>query len=521
MKFRLIAVGLVSVLLIWWGQSESESRARREAKQAERASTGQEKPELSPEQPEPESATPTKGSPADLLAGRVRMLGPGGAPISGVRFGDRDGLLRFAGPTGADGWASWTTKKKLPRYVRIMDSLILTKHVLRRPETIIELSKLIPLEVEYVDVATGLVIEQGAARLVRHRADTVHGPNPRVLQVAPIRAGERCDIELDLEPPPGRTTAAGFSAAVMRRVSVLARRARLRIPVWPERDLTLVVQGRDGAAVAGVRLRQIAVKGGEFLETRSEPSDSAGRIFVHGVPDFGPCELMIQLDGMRTSQQVAISGAKELVPLVWEPADEPLKPEPEEFELEFDMLWEEDDGPSPIGVGGGTYAEIEVKLILPDGSPAGGIPVHIPARPSDWPAHTGRRNGTAVLALLPSGRHRVVVDDLALAYEQRDVDAVRGVRSRIQIGPAVGRTLTFESRAGPGTEIDVRAEFGRITPFADGLQDLSAVTGPSGRLVWPRFPTRAVAATASRGTQYLRRKIPAGVASETVTLTFR
>ena len=104
------------------------------------------------------------------VSGRVRLLGAGDKPIEGVTViaaetGAINARIEFAGPTGSDGWASWTAPRAWRGQVIAKTGLsVWDRAILRAPETVLRYTRLLPLEVVFVAAETGRRLPGGRVR---------------------------------------------------------------------------------------------------------------------------------------------------------------------------------------------------------------------------------------------------------------------------------------------------------------------------------------------------------------------
>ena len=516
MRIRVLGLALaLAGLLAWWiADGTGGERASRVSSPARRGAV-RDAADI------PDSAverTDDTDTVAHAWVGRVQVLGPSG-PIPGVTLTDPKGLLKFAAPTDAKGWAAWHAQKEPPERYGFEDSLLQVMHKLHRPVTTVRFESLIPLTVEFVEVGTGAVIEEGGARLPPYVGGTIHGSTPRELLVSPARRAAECEVHIDLEPPPGRTSITGLQTSAKAYVSARAIRARLRVAVWPEIDLKLVVSRPEGGPAVGVRLDGV-VRGDQSIHFGAEPSDASGEIRVRGVPFVGPGQLAVYFASAKPIV-FEVPRRQLVVPIVFNGGD---------AEPEKTIDWEEwEDAPRAFGLSGGSAAELEVHLVAPDGDPVGDVPVLLLNREFTGERRSDRENGRAFFGSLYGGTVTVAALDPVLAFAKRKVTVKLGERTRIQIGPAVGRTITFvcshrkRSVLAPGTRLSVTSPSVGYTPmpFDNGVQDLTAVAGPGGRLVWYRFPEHATKVRAHYNSEDARVAIEPGVAAETVPIVTR
>ena len=364
------------------------------------------------------------------------------------------------------------------------------------PETTIRLDRMIPLEVVLVDARSGAVLAEGRARLPKSTAArTTYGSTERELLVTPLHSGLYAEFALELETPRGTLARNGLRAFVECSVSAFARRARLRVPVWPELNLRVVLPDAAltldvcwlgesrfvGAVVhaqseSTVQVRGVpAIPGAALHLVFSKPSNNVG--FAGTIDEQGRCFLTRMDEASWTNLRKSEMSECE---------------EHEEFE---DVGWL-----GALPEGGASFA---VRVLLRDGSPAGGIRVYLD---SDS-VRAGRADGVAVFEHCLPGEHQLNVWDPAWGHFLRKVKLVDGRRTELLCHAPRTRRIRVEvvgadGRGIPAVRVDGTCSGRPVVPSLDaGTQELVALTDSNGHLDWPWFPEGQTRFVATHGTR--------------------
>ncbi|MHC4849007.1 MAG: hypothetical protein ACYTEG_11200 [Planctomycetota bacterium] len=514
---RLLAAVLVVAALLWWLLQEDDTSRRERAETAAEAERRVARIDAGPapavEKAEEQSVAPLAkpiGS-ARIIRGRVQVRGRDDAPLAGISFRSEPDLLRFTGPTDDLGWTDWTLDRPLPPNLVIVDSFLRRKHAVTLPVTTIRFPNLIPLEAEFIDAATGAVLEEGSISLSTDHGKTVHGRTPRMILHAPIVPGQICNFLLHLDPPKGATGELGLHEFVRCFVSQRAHAAHLRIPVWPEMRLMLEFRDAHGNLASGVQVESagIALRP---VRVHAKPSDHAGRTVLEGVPFVRRARLQIRAGGRIYETRIwrrdqfsrlrvgrASSG--------------------DVFDSEITVVNEtaSSDELQTIGTGvlsvearWGDRERADVRVALQWGTNI----------------ETARtESGVAAFRNLPAGQGRVAVLDPALAYEERPVSLRDGGKIAVTIGPAQGRSMSFVVNSGrpvAGARLTVTGWHGEIAPpIVNGVQELAAVTVAGGLFVWHGFPLQEAKVFASRGLEGGEERVRRGIRGDRAPIRIR
>jgi len=517
---RLLAALLVVAGLLWWLLQEDDAVRRERAgttADSERpvawrdlgsepvrvAGKGEDKPVVPVAKP---SGT------ARIIRGRVQVRGRDEAPLAGISFKSEPDLLKFTGPTDDLGWTDWTLDRDLPPNVVIVDSFLRREHAVTLPITTIRFPDLIPLEAEFIDAATGVVLEEGSISLSTDYGKTVHGRTPRTILHAPIVPGQICNFLLHLDPPKGATGELGLHEFVRCFVSQRAHAAHLRIPVWPEMRLMLEFRDAHGNLASGVQVESagIALRP---VRVHAKPSDHAGRTVLEGVPFVRRARLQIRAGGRiyetriwRRDQFSRLRVGRASSGIV--------------FDSEITVVNEtvRSDQLQTIGTGA-----LSVEARWGDRERADDVRVALQWGTNVQTARTD--SGVADFRYLPAGQGRVAVLDPALAYEERPVSLRDGGEIAVTLGLAQGRSMSFVVNRGQpvaGARLIVTGWHGEIAPpIVNGVQELAAVTGAGGLFVWHGFPLQEAKVFASRGREGGEGRVRRGVRGERATVTLR
>jgi hypothetical protein len=515
---RLLAALLVVAALLWWLLREDDTARRERAENGARSElvseeTSQVEDPVPDAQPPADGPEETRKPKAQIHRGRVQIRGRDDAPIAGVSFRSDPGLLEFTGPTDDLGWTDWESRKPLPADLVIIDSFLERKHAVQVPVTTIRYPDLLPLHVDFIDGVTGATLHDGSVSLPGSRGKTVHGAHPRIILMAPIVPGDTCSFYLEIEPPAGTAGAQGLHERVRSFVSSQAHAAHLTIPVWPEVTLTVEVRNRSGVQLDFGFLHDAE------LRIRAKPTDASGRTRVHGVPYFRRARLLLgagdetYLTWIRRPAQFVRLSRRVPVTFQWEQDQfEDLLRDRREAIREQEIAPRSGDG------------TVDVLARWTDHDPATGVMVALQRGQFRAVAKCGEVGRTRFENLFP-GDYSVAVLDPALAYAERSCSLRAGGKTAITIGPAQGRSVTFVTASGeaiPGARIEALAWYGRIAPpFRDGVQELAAVTGPGGALLWHDFPCGQVLVQARRADQSALEWVESGGRSDRVVLQLK
>ncbi len=217
----------------------------------------------------------------------VVVLGPDERPVPGVVLRPSPGSYESIQITDLDGRASFpVTGPRDPAVrCRMAGRAPLS---LKEPVTTIRANGLIPVDVRFVDLETGLplaVIVPAAGPLAPF-GDEVLQVSGMTLDHTPMRRGHYCEIGLNVRPPPGYAGAIGAGSdgpmIYGTRVSRLAERVELTVPFPREMEVTVIVADAKGQAVTGATVTCRVAHSPVWR--LSATTDRAGRAEVRGVP---------------------------------------------------------------------------------------------------------------------------------------------------------------------------------------------------------------------------------------------
>jgi len=429
-----------------------------------------------------------------FAAWTVTVLDRKGQPLKGISL--RANTDRLA-VTDAAGRASFARPPRA-EWLEVEDSLLGKKHILREPHTRIRLEAALPLEIRFVEAATGKPLEGGSARLEPLFGEPI--PSPMSLAAATLhrRKGASSAV-FKLSPPTGFAAERGYRHIVGVEISEFADRLLAEIPLFPELDLSARVLDSEGAPVAGATAGPVQWDE-SVIHVRAAESDSYGRLRIHGVPFLPESEFTIQFHrGQQMTFVVARIRADEPALELTAMLEKLLLAD---LQMEMDEIDEEEEKNAAW------TGRLEVFANRSNGGPAAGALLRM-ASGNYYALHRLNGNGSCAVENLEGGIYELHIADPGFVPLDFRVEVSEGVTSRADITEPEGwtarvRVLDRNSHPVPGARIRARYRNRHGRGYAkldDDLQVVGFFTDCTGEVLLPNLGRERIEFTASLGSR--------------------
>jgi hypothetical protein len=449
----------------------------------------------------------------------VVVLGPDEVPLSAVAI-----VLPTGGRLSTDEEGS--ARFEAGQAERMVVELSVHGRFLDRPEiargrNLLRYPDLPVLEVELVDATTGAPVTDARVRLVGRTSAVplflesslfVHGPLPRP-------PGGDVELEFEIDPPRGYAVYPPHRL-VSGPLSRFARKLRVRIPLWPEAPLAVLVLHASGEPAGGASVGPVRI-GGTRLPGVRGTTDGSGTALLAGVPRLPGEEVVVTaslglLRARSTPRRIGEGGAELSARIVLSREGGEVYEEGEDLGFEESIrdstVRDHHEVPEEHPRGG-----LEVQVVRWDGSPGGGAEVAVEVDRRWLATARADTGGVARFDDLPAGMARIDVRDPGFLMGERESTVVlAGETYRRQVSEAAGRSsdVLVRHRGGglvPHAAVTVTLPGGRRWAYVDGdCQHLRVYTDETGRAVLRRLPPCAVGVRAHFGTRRVSGPAPPG-----------